>query len=505
MAMHHHAEQTPAKHAIIMEQSGSSLTFGELDNRSRQIARLLRSHLAPGDRFGLLMENCPAYFEISWAARRAGLRWVPINWHLRAEEVSYVAGNSDCKVLIASPKLAAVARQTAASTPAIVACYSSGEGFDQFTPLAQALTDDLGDYGAEREGIFMFYSSGTTGHPKGILRPLPDAPFGTPAAVEQIMHSHYGFDHDTVFYAPGPLYHAAPLGWTMGAQMWGGTAISTEKFDAERTLASIEKHRVTHAMFVPTHMTRMLKLPREVREKYDCSSLKMVVHAAAPCPPDVKRGMIDWWGPIIHEFYGSSEGSGFTVISSEEWLSHPGSVGRVLLGIPHILDDEGNELPVGETGELCFENVDPFEYHKDPGKTNNYFDQRGWAHTGDLARLDEEGYLYLAGRSSGMIISGGVNIYPQEVENLLALHPLVADIAVVGVPDDDLGEIAEAVVQLAQPVADLAAVTEQLKAACQEKLALYKTPRSFRYVKELPRLPSGKLLHRYLDKPKPSE
>ena len=495
-----HACQQPATMAAIIEQTGAALSYARLEERSAQLARLLRASLAEGDRIGVLMENCPAYFEVCWAARRAGLRWVPINWHLKPEEVSYVAENSDARVLIASPALAELARAAAAQTPTLEACYSTGASFTDFRNLDEVLAERAWpDFGEEREGSFMFYSSGTTGKPKGILRPLPDAPFGTPLPIEQIMQAMYGFDSDTVFYSPGPLYHAAPLGWTMGAQLHGGTSICSEKFDAERALATIEMYRVTHAQFVPTHLVRMLKLPQEVRERYDCSSLKMVVHAAAPCPPEVKRSMIEWWGPILHEFYGSSEGAGFAAITSQEWLQHPGSVGRIMAGVPHIVDGKGRELAPGEVGELCFEGVERFEYHKDPGKTEEYFDARGWAHTGDLALLDEQGYLYLQGRSSGMIISGGVNIYPQEVENVLAMHPLVADIAVIGIADEDLGEIAQAVVQLHQAAADLDAVTAELKAACQRQLARYKCPRSFRYIDTLPRLPSGKLLHRYLN------
>lgn len=502
MALPIQAQNKPDAATAIMEQTGASIDFARLEERSRQVARLLRTQLTEGERIGLLMENCPAYFELSWAARRAGLRWVPINWHLRPEEVSYVAENSDARILIASPALAELAQATAARTPTLRACYSSAESFGNFLALDDVLaTAELPAFGDEREGSFMFYSSGTTGKPKGILRPLPDAPFGTPLPIEHLMHGLYGFDSNAVFYSPGPLYHAAPLGWTMGAQLFGGTSICSERFDAERALATIAQYRVTHAQFVPTHLTRMLKLPLSVRQRYDCSSLQMVVHAAAPCPPEVKRGMIDWWGPILHEFYGSSEGAGFASITSQEWLQHPGSVGKVVAGIPHIIDDDGLELPPGEVGQLCFEGVERFEYHKDPAKTQQYFDQRGWARTGDLAMLDSEGYLYLHGRSSGMIISGGVNIYPQEVENVLALHPLVADIAVVGIPDEDLGEIAQAIVQLHEPAVDEEAVTQVLQAACRDQLALYKCPRAFRYVATLPRLPSGKLLHRYIEQP----
>jgi long-chain acyl-CoA synthetase len=500
MSLTKHALLKPNKHALIMESSGRCLTYAELDANSQQIAHLLRRTLSPGDRFGLLHENSPAFFEVSWAARRSALRWVPINWHLRPNEVAYVVKNSDAKILVASASLSDLAIASAQDADSIQACFSTSNAFANFQALSKMpLQQSAPAFSTEQEGIFMFYSSGTTGRPKGILRPLPEQPFGTPLPIENIMHAHYGMNQDTVFYCPGPLYHAAPLGWTMGAQLLGGTVISAERFDAEETLKSIEKYGVTHAKFVPTHMIRMLKLPERIKRKYDYSSLRSVIHAAAPCPPEVKKAMIDWWGPIIHEFYGSSEGAGFSAINSQEWLGHPGSVGRVLVGVPHIVDEHGEVLPPGQVGQLCFEQVEPFEYHKDPEKTRDYYDHRGWAKTGDLARLDEEGYLYLMGRSNGLIISGGVNIYAQEIENVLSLHPLIADLAVVGVPDADLGEKVQAIVQLENPAMNDSEVIEELRRYCQAQLARFKCPAKYVFVEKLPRLPSGKLLNRYIN------
>jgi len=500
MSLEKFATDHAGKNAIIMEGSGAATSFADLNERSRSIAALLRSSLEVGDRFSLLLENCPEYFELSWAARRAGLRWVPINWHLHSQEVSYIVENSDSRILVSSPKLADLAGEVAAKIAAIDSCFSTRETFGTFSAISGAI-ESLEDEQFEQsnEGMFMLYSSGTTGQPKGILRPLKNEPFGSYLPIERLMQHHYGFSETTVFYTPSPLYHAAPLGWAMGAQQLGATVVCTERFDAEETLATIDKYGVTHALFVPTHLARMLKLPEKIRNKYDCSSLKLVVHAAAPCPPAIKRGMIEWWGPIIHEFYGSSEGAGFTTIDAEAWLAHPGSIGRAMSGKPRILDSAGVELPNGEVGELCFEGVERFEYYKSPEKTRAFFDNHGLAHTGDLASIDDEGYIYLAGRSSGTIISGGVNIYPQEIESCIMQHPLVADVAAVGTPDQDLGEVVIAWIQLLTAVTDVDELTRQLKEHCLQNMAKYKCPRSFRYTEKLPRLPNGKLLRRYLD------
>ncbi|MDR3389646.1 MAG: AMP-binding protein [Rudaea sp.] len=346
----------------------------------------------------------------------------------------------------------------------------------------------------------MFYSSGTTGQPKGILRPQSGDAFNTLNRVETMMAGLFTFDDTSVFYSPAPLYHAAPLAWSMGAQILGGTAVVPRKFDAEATLAHIERYRVSHVQFVPTHFVRMLQLPPDVRAKYDVSSLRMVVHAAAPCPVDVKQAMFEWFGPIIYEYYGLSEGGGFTIVRPEEWLAHKGTVGRSVLGPLHVVDDQGKELPPGQVGHLMFENPEIFEYHKEPGKTADFFDKNGWARPGDMGWLDEDGYLFLADRSSNMIISGGVNIYPQEAEAVLTLHPAIRDVAVIGVPDKAFGEAVKAVIELKPGILASDTLAGQILDYCHARLSKFKCPRSVDFIDELPRLPTGKLLKRELRK-----
>ena len=499
MAIASWALDRPHAPAFIAAETGSVLSFGDLDQASRQLARLLRSRLNVGDRFALLLDNGPGYFVASWAGRRAGLRFVPVNWHLGVEEAAYIVDNSDSRALIASPRLAELAQSLADRTPNLDLLLSDGGAFGRFAPLAEAVADWSSDpLEPELEGSFMLYSSGTTGKPKGILRPLTEANFGAPNGLEMLMSAFFEFDDRSRFYSPAPLYHAAPLGWTMGAQALGGCAIVAERFDAEATLRHIETHRVTHAQFVPTHFVRMLKLPEAVRARYDVSSLRMVVHSAAPCPVEVKERMLEWWGPIIHEYYGQSEGAGFTRVTPQEWSARKGTVGRVAAGAIHIVDDAGAELGPGEIGHILFEGAPRFEYHKEPGQTARFFDERGRSRPGDMGWVDEDGYLFLADRASNVIISGGVNISPQEIEAVLALHPAVRDVAVIGVPDPDFGEQVKAVVELAPGAAGQSALTEELDALCRAHLASFKCPKSFDYIDELPRLPSGKLLKRDL-------
>jgi long-chain acyl-CoA synthetase len=346
------------------------------------------------------------------------------------------------------------------------------------------------------EGTYFFYSSGTTGTPKGIRPNHAFPPFGTGLAIDHVLAAAFGFSADSVYLSPAPLYHAAPIGWSLGTQRNGGTVVVMEKFDPLECLRAIERHRVTHVQFVPTHFVRMLKLPREQREAFDLSSLRVVVHAAAPCPVEVKRQMIDWLGPKIMEFYAGSEGTGMTMITSPDWLAHPGSVGKASLGTLHIVGEDGEELPPGQVGTVYFEGGGSFEYYNDPEKTAGAFNDKGWATLGDLGSVDEEGYLYLADRRTDLIISGGVNIYPAEIEDALVLHPAVADVAVIGIPDEEMGQAVRAVVQ---PSADRAAgpeLADELTAHARSVLAGFKAPRSFVFVDELPRLPTGKLLRR---------
>jgi len=491
------ASVDPSTPAAVVVESEESITFGELEARSRRLAQLLRDRgLDPGDHLAILLDNHLRYFEVAWAAQRSGLYYTPINWHLGPEEAGYILTDCGATALVTSSRLADLMGSLGDRLDGVTVRLSVDGGVEGF----EAYEDAIAAYPAEplddeTEGMAMFYSSGTTGRPKGILPPLSGQPFGTGGMVD-LLAATYGIGAGTRYLVPAPMYHAAPLGWSMGAIRAGSTVVLLQRFDPERALRAIEEHRVTHAQFVPTHFVRMLKLDEAVRTGYDLSSLQVAIHAAAPCPVEVKRQMLEWWGPIIHEYYSGSEGAGFCAVGPEEWLEHPGTVGKSLMGTPHIVGEDGEEVPVGEVGQIWFEGANRFEYHGDPDKTASVFNPQGWATLGDVGHLDEEGYLYLTDRVSHMIISGGVNIYPQETENVLVLHPGVADVAVIGVPDADMGESVLAVVQPADPGADQEALAAELDAFCRERLAHFKCPRSYRFTDELPRLPTGKLLKR---------
>ncbi len=487
--------------AVVMGGSGEVVTHGELEHRSRQLAQLLFARgLRPGDHLAVLLENHPRYFEVFWAAQRSGLYLTPINWHLTAEEAGYIVEDCGASALVTSAGLAGVASQLTPHLGAVTTRLVVDGELDGYERYEDAIAEHPATpLDEELEGAWMFYSSGTTGRPKGIKHPLPDAPFGSaPPALVTMVQLLYGFSADTTYLCPAPLYHAAPLGWTTSTQRLGGTVVVMEQLDAESALELIERHRVTHAQFVPTHFVRMLKLDPERRSAHDLSSLQVAVHAAAPCPVEVKEQMLRWWGPIIHEYYSGSEGMGLCALGPEEWLEHRGSVGRPLLGVVHVLDEQHRELPAGTPGQIWFESAATFEYHNDPEKTRSVYDEQGWSTLGDVGYLDEDGYLYLTDRVSHMIISGGVNIYPQEIEDLLTMHPAVTDVAVIGVPDAEMGEQVKAVVQPADPDAAGPDLAEELTALCRAHLAGYKCPRSVDFVDELPRLPTGKLLKREL-------
>ena len=487
--------------AVIMAGTGATVTYRELDERSMQFARLLRSAgLQPGDHIAVMLENHPRYFELFWGAQRAGLYTTPINWHLKADEAGYIIEDCGATAVVVSSALQDVAAELSGHLDDVsVKLMVDGtiDGYASFEAEIERYPAEPLD--GEVEGNFMFYSSGTTGRPKGIKPAWNPQPFGSGGgALIGLIQMMYGFSRETVYLCPAPLYHAAPLGWSTAAQRLGATVVVMEKFDPVRCLVLIEEHRVTHAQFVPTHFIRMLKLSPEERAAHDHSSLQKVVHAAAPCPVGVKRQMIDWWGPIVNEYYAGSEGNGFCAIDSEQALAHPGSVGVPLLGTIHILDEHGEELPRGEAGQIWFESDLRFEYHNDPEKTASAYNSQGWSSLGDIGYLDDEGFLYLTDRASHMIISGGVNIYPQEVENELAMHPKVNDVAVIGVPNDDLGEEVKAIVIAADPSTTGPELAAELIAYCRSKLAHYKCPVTVDFVDELPRLPTGKLLKRQL-------
>jgi long-chain acyl-CoA synthetase len=495
-----HARTHPDKAAVIMAGSGETLTYAELDRRSNQIAHLLRGEgLRAGDAIAVFMENSPAYFEIAWGAQRAGLYFTCISTKLMADEVAYILADSGALLLFASPGLGAVATAAMAKAPGVRRGFSFGgpiEGFDDAAAARDAMPDTpIAD---ESAGADMLYSSGTTGRPKGIKIPLTGAPIDAPNALQMMANAIYGIQPDAIYLSPAPLYHAAPLRWSMSVHKIGGTVVAMERFDPEAYLRAVQTHRVTDSQLVPTMFVKMLKLPEEVRAAYDLSSLKMAVHAAAPCPVAVKSKMMDWWGPIIHEYYAGTEGNGFCTINPQEWLMKKGSVGKALLGELKIVGEDGAVLPPGESGTVYFANGPQFEYHNAPEKTAESRNAHGWTTLGDVGHVDEDGYLFLTDRKAFMIISGGVNIYPQESENVLINHPKVADVAVFGVPNEEFGEEVKAVVQpvsMADATPELAA---ELLAYCREQISHVKAPRSVDFLEELPRHPTGKLYKRLL-------
>jgi len=483
-----------------MGSTGEAVTFAELDDRSRRFAGALRARgLGPAAHVAILMENNRAYLEVAWAAQRSGLYYTAINSHLTPAEVQYILDDSGATALVSSPAMAGVvAGLDLSRVPVRVSAMGDLPGFERYGDVLAG--GQPGDPADEAEGREMLYSSGTTGRPKGVRKALPGTAFGDPASAPvQIAEgiSAFGGKAGSVYLSPAPMYHAAPIVYSMSMQRLGATVVVMEKFDPRQCLELIERYRVTHAQFVPTMFVRMLRLPAEERQQYDLSSLQMAVHAAAPCPVPVKRQMIEWWGPIIHEYYSGTEDIGSTFITSEEWIGHPGSVGKPA-GECHIVGDDGELLPTGQAGVVYFGGGREFEYHNDPEKTASITNDKGWRTLGDIGYLDDDGYLYLTDRKAHMIIAGGVNIYPQEAENVLAAHPAVVDVAVIGVPDPDMGEAVKAVVQVADGFTAGPELEQALLGHCRIELAAYKCPRSIDFVEELPRDPNGKLYKRRL-------
>jgi long-chain acyl-CoA synthetase len=495
-----HAETTPDKPAYIMAGSGETVTYAELDARANQGAHLLRSlGLKRGDGIAVLMDNTARYLEVMWAAERTGVYATCISSKLTAGEAEYIIRDGDCRVLIASHGVAAVAAELRArlSGLSLFMCDGAIEGYDSYEQARDAQPATL--IPDPQPGGIMLYSSGTTGVPKGVRHALSEEPFGeNVSALVGLGRALYGFSPDMVYLSPAPLYHAAPLRWSMAVQQLGGTVVVMERFDPEAALAAIERYRVTHAQWVPTHFIRLLKLPEEIRRRYDVSSLQNVWHAAAPCPIPVKEAMIAWWGPIIGEYYAGTEGNGFCAISSAEWLTHKGSVGRNLTAQTKICGEDGEELPARQEGVVYFAGGGTFAYHNDPEKTASVANEHGWTTLGDIGWLDEEGYLYLTDRKSFMIISGGVNIYPAEIENLLVTHPDVADVAVIGAPHEEMGEEVVAVVQPRDMATAGPALAETLMTFARANLSHVKCPRRIDFRAELPRHDTGKLYKRQL-------
>ena len=492
-----HARTHPDKPAIIMAASGETISYAELDRRSNQVAQLLRAKgIGIGDTVALCLENHPWFLCLTWGFQRAGLHYVGISSRLTAPEVAYILEDSGAKLLFSSTYLAATMDEVAKLAPQVPQLRL---GVDAEQALAKMPDSPIAD---ERAGVDMLYSSGTTGRPKGVKIPLPvDPAIDAVNVLVQLSMAAYGITSEGVYLSPAPLYHAAPLRWSMTMHKIGASVVVMERFDPEEALAAIEKYKITDSQFVPTHFVRMLKLPPEIRAKYDVSTLKCAIHAAAPCPVPVKQAMIEWWGPVLYEYYAGTEGNGSTFITSQDWLAKPGSVGKALSGILHICDEQGDEVPAGTEGQVFFEPTEgmmPFEYHNDPVKTADAKNKHGWSSLGDVGYMDADGYLFLTDRKSFMIISGGVNIYPQEIENLLITHPKVADAAVIGAPDADMGERVVAVVQpmdMGEEGPDLA---DELMAYLAPQLSRVKMPRQIDFREQLPRELTGKLYKRLL-------
>jgi len=495
-----HAKKNPDKPAYIMASTGEAVTYRQLDDQSNRIAQLFRAAgLKRGDHIAFFLENNPRFFEICWGAQRSGLIYTAISSRLTAAEVDYIVSDCGARLFITSKHLAERAAELAPLMKGVaerfmldgtIAGYQSWEEAVARQPATRIADETMGND--------MLYSSGTTGRPKGVLPVVEPQPIDADNPLFQITRKLYGMSEGTIYLSPAPLYHAAPLRFNMTVMKLGGTSVIMEHFDAEEFLRLVPKYKITHTQLVPTMFVRFLKLPDEVRLKYDMSSLRCAIHAAAPCPIPIKEKMIEWWGPIVWEYYGGTEGNGLTMCNATDWLAHKGTVGRAVLGTVKICDEAGNELPRGEAGTIYFADGRPFAYHNDPKKTAETKNAQGWTTLGDVGYVDADDFLHLTDRKAFMIISGGVNIYPQEAENLLVTHPKVMDCAVFGVPNPDFGEEVKAVVQPRDMAEAGPALAEELIAFCKHSLSAIKCPRSIDFEPELPRHPTGKLYKRLL-------
>jgi long-chain acyl-CoA synthetase len=497
-----HAKTRWDEPAFIMATSGETLTFRQYDEACDQMAQLYRAQgLQHKDHVAFFFENNLRMLECEGGAERSGLYYTCINSYLAPDEVAYIINDSESKIVVTSAAKREVAMQLPALCPNVerwlMADIDAPDG--PYEPLVEARNQFPAEPIADQQlGAAMLYSSGTTGRPKGILRPLPLEDPTKPLAVMEFVRWMYRFREGLTYLSPAPLYHSAPQASVSAAMRFGGTSIIMEKFDPAQFLDLIGTHGVTHSQMVPTMFSRLLKLPEDVRKAADLSSLECIIHAAAPCPVPVKEQMIEWFGPIIVEYYGATEANGFTYCTSEEWLAHKGTVGKCILGELLILDEDGNPQPTGTPGTVWFKGATNFEYFNAPEKTKESRIGDDTSTVGDVGYVDEDGFLYLTDRKSYMIISGGVNIYPQETENLLITHPKVMDAAVLGVPNEDLGEEVKAVVQLMPEVSPGPDVERELIEFCRQHLASFKCPRTVDFEDELPRLPTGKLYKRLL-------
>jgi long-chain acyl-CoA synthetase len=498
------AQEDPA-HLALVDPDSREVSAGELlGSANRVVHAFRRLGLGVGDSVAVVLPNCVEFFEVYLAVLQAGWYMVPINHHLVASEIAYILEDSEAKVVVAHERFAeacAAAAEEAGLRPEGRLAVGSIPGFSSFAELKAAEPDSMPD--ARTTGLVMNYTSGTTGRPKGVRRRLPGTdPDAAAASFGGMLLLFKLQPHDeNVHICGSPLYHTAVLVFAGGALHLGHTVVLMDKWTPEGMLELIERYRVTNSHMVPTQFHRLLALPEEVKARYDVSSLRHMVHAAAPCPVEIKRRMIEWWGPVIDEYYAASEGGG-TIVFTEEWLAKPGTVGKAWpISEVVILDDDGNPLPPGEVGTvyMAMQGVD-FEYFKDKEKTERNRAGRYFT-VGDVGYLDEDGYLFLRDRKSDMIISGGANIYPAEIESVLLTHPKVGDVAVFGVPNEDWGEEVKAVVEPAAGVEGGDELAEEILSFCSGKLARFKTPKSVDFVTEMPRDPNGKLYKRKLREP----
>jgi len=492
-----YARESPDRAAVIDVRDGTTLTYAQLEDRSRALAHVLWNWgLRPGDHVALAMANRCEFYEFCWAAHRIGLYYTAVNTDLTAREARHIVADCGATVLVVDEALPELADALSRELPAVehrIVIGGVRQGQVDYQALASAATGPLPHEG---EGEKMLYTSGTTGTPKAVARPLTDAPPGSVFLIRPLM-ARFGYGGHSVMANFAPLYHSAPLGYGMGMHRLGGTVLISGRFDATQCLSAMERYRVTQGLFVPTMFVRLLQLTDH--ERYDLSALESAAHGAAPCPVSVKQAMIDWWGPIVFEYYAGTEGIGMTTLDSAEWLAHPGSVGRPVSGGVHIVDEAaGREVPTGKTGAVYFSGGIQFQYYNDAAKTASAYGMNGWSTLGDIGHIDADGYLYLSDRKSFTVISGGVNIYPQEAENVLAGHPLVSDVAAFGIPHPDLGEQLIAVVELLDPALASDETAAELLDWCAGDLARQKIPRRIEFTDRLPRADNGKLYKRGL-------
>ena len=499
-----HVHEHPDRPAVIMAASRAALTYRQLDERANRVANYFRSlGLRRTDHIAIFTENHLDMIVTMSAAERCGLYYTPINSFLSADEAGYIVHDCGAQLLVTSARKIDVAAELPDRCPNVehwllLDDEAPPAPFQSFAKVIEPHSTEPGD--DERLGTPMFYSSGTTGKPKAVKRQLPDVSPNEQLGIEEMGKRLFRMREGMTFLSTAPLYHSGPQSSISIGLRLGATHIVMERFDAEGLLALIEEFGVTHTMVVPTMFSRVLKLPREIRDRYDHSSLEAVVHGAAPCPRQVKQDMLDWWGPVIYEYYGGTEANGTCGCTPQEWLANPGTVGKAFFGEIVIRDDDGNELPPGTPGTVWFRGGNSsFEYLNDPEKTAEAQDSSGtMSKIGDIGYLNDEGYLFLTDRQAFVIISGGVNIYPQEIENLLITHPEVMDAAVFGVPDEDFGEAVKAVIQPLDVDGGTPELADRLREFCLAHLARFKCPRTFDFIEDMPRLPTGKLYKRTL-------